>query len=96
LPQLGQAMVSTAGGENGEAWTACMGGLGAVICADGTMAWGMGAGCPVACGIGPGGTMVAGTAVFGLGPVMGTPVAGETANGLCLAGTCMGIESMPI
>lgn len=40
--------------------------------------------------------MVAGTATLGLGPVAGTPVAGATANGLCRAGTCMGIESMPI
>jgi hypothetical protein len=89
-------MVSTAGGENGEAWIACIGGLGVVICAGGTMACGMGAGYPMACAICAGGTMVAGTAVLGLGPVAGTPVAGETANGFCRAGTCMGIESMPI
>jgi len=80
-------MVSTAGGENGEA---------CAVCAVGTAAWGICVGGTIAAGICAGGTTVAGTAVFGLGLVAGTAVAGALPSGLCLAGTCMGIESMPI
>ena len=82
LPQLGQAMVSTAGGENGDAWGACIGEV---------MGEDMGVGGTTACGT-CAGTMAAGTAVLGLG----VAVAGAIPSGLCRAGTCMGAEPMPI
>jgi hypothetical protein len=55
----------------------------------------MGAGFAMAGGM-YAGTAVAGTAVLGLEPVAGMFVAGTTPRGLCLAGTCMGIDPRPI
>jgi hypothetical protein len=61
--------------------------MGAVTCGDGTMERGMG----------PGAIAVAGTAVLGLlEPVAGWLAAGTTPSGLCRAGTCMGMEPIPI
>ncbi len=60
------------------------------------MGWAMGAGWTMGRGICAGDTAVAGTLVSGLEPVAGMAVAGAAPSGLCRAGTCMGIDPMPI